>query len=181
MKQLALIPPRLSILDDKLRKEGESSPLPLPPLSISIFTGHSHPFSPLLSLSVRIAAARCIVHNPPPSLRKRPSPTTARHSFSPSPPPSLLSGGKACFFSAAKREFILLIFIIGPEIYTNTFHRIIRNIIYTFSIILFIGLPCGGCNYNVLRTFFLKRSKIVSEIKINRTEMEENVLERLDV
>lgn len=138
MKQLALIPPRLSILDDKLRKEGESSPLPLPPLSISIFTGHSHPFSPLLSLSVRIAAARCIVHNPPPSLRKRPSPTTARHSFSPSPPPSLLSGGKACFFSAAKREFILLIFIIGPEIYTNTFHRIIPQYnLYVFDYFIY--------------------------------------------
>lgn len=121
---MPLIPPRLSI--PAINYGGGRPPSP----TISIFTGHSHPFSPLLSLSVRIAAARCIVHNP------LPSQTTVSNDCSPlflPPPPSPRSGGKACFFFlAAKRdsEFILLIFIIGPEIYTLFIYiYIIRNII----------------------------------------------------
>lgn len=124
---MPLIPPRLSI--PAINYGGGKTPPP----TISIFTGHSHPFSPLLSLSVRIAAARCIVHNP------LPSQTTVSNDCSPlflPPPPSPRSGGKACFFfSRGKKRFR----IYSPYIYywsgnLHAFHiyiyiYIIRNII----------------------------------------------------
>lgn len=122
---MPLIPPRLSI--PAINYGGGRPPSP----TISIFTGHSHPFSPLLSLSVRIAAARCIVHNPPPFANDRLQRLLAPLSPS-SSIPSLGWQGLFFFFLAAKRdsEFILLIFIIGPEIYTLFIYiYIIRNII----------------------------------------------------
>ena len=68
---------------------------------VSIFTGYSHPFSLALSLSARIAAARCIVHNPCNPYPTRHHPSSPRSPFNGTPTAS------PCFFDLSPVIFTL--------------------------------------------------------------------------